>query len=372
MTILQIRRRDGELIDFDRTRIETAIDLAALEAGETDRTFVHVLTDFVVKDLEHVYGEIFVHRVPGVEDIQDVVEQNLMKFHKYEVAKQYIIYRSKRTEERVEKKEELIKQFEDNAMKVTKSDGSRAFFDVDKIKAVFDRAAKGHEDKCTFEALMEAFKKNLVEDIKTSDINKLLTKTCVDLVSIENIAWEQVAAQIFLGNVYKKAIKNRGIKLNEVYKPASYKALFDEYIEKGLYYKDFYKYYSEADILEAGKHLNKQTDESYGYTTVLSLSKRYLCNPNKVVKELPQEMYMSVALFLAIPEPAETRLAFALKAYEMCSTQKISLPTPTLINARTNYNQLSSCFKINIDDDLRGIYHGIENMAQISKYGGGI
>lgn len=372
MIITQIRKRDGELIDFDRTRIEKAIDLAAADTGEADRSFVTVITDFVVKDLEHVFGEVFVNRIPGVEDIQDIVEQNLMKFHKYEVAKQYIIYRSKRAEERTEKKEELIKQFEDNAMKVTKSNGKKEHFDANKIKTVFDRAAKNHKDKCTFDDLMGAFKKNLVEDIKTSDINKLLTKTCVDLVSVENISWEQVAAQIFLGNVYKQAIKNRKMKLEDIYTPKSYKALFDEYIKNGLYYKDFYKYYSEEDILEAGKHLNKETDEMYGYTTVLSLNKRYLCNPNKVIKELPQEMYMSVALFLAIPEPAETRLAFALKAYEMCSTQKISLPTPTLINARTNYNQLSSCFKINIDDDLRGIYHGVENMAQISKYGGGI
>jgi anaerobic ribonucleoside-triphosphate reductase len=209
MTITQIRRRDGELIDFDRTRIEKAIDLAAQDAGDIDRSFVPAVTDFIIKDLQHVFGEVFVNRIPGVEDIQDIVEQNLMKLHKYEVAKQYIIYRSKRSEERVEKKEELIKQFEENAMKVTKSNGSKAFFDEDKVRAVFDRAAKGHEDRCTFEALMEAFKKNLVEDIKTSDINKLLTKTCVDLVSVENIAWEQVAAQIFLGNVYKQAIKNR-------------------------------------------------------------------------------------------------------------------------------------------------------------------
>jgi ribonucleoside-diphosphate reductase alpha chain len=50
----------------------------------------------------------------------------------------------------------------------------------------------------------------------------------------------------------------------------------------------------------------------------------------------------------------------------------VSLPTPTLLNARTNYHQLSSCFKLNVDDDLRGIYHSIENMSQISKFGGGI
>src|SRR3989339_450027 len=128
MTITQIRKRDGELIDFDRARIEKAIDLAAADAGEVDRSFVPVITDFVVKDIQHVFGEVFVNRIPGVEDIQDIVEQNLMKFHKYEVAKQYIIYRSKRTEERTEKKEELIKQFEDNAMKVTKSDGKKEYF----------------------------------------------------------------------------------------------------------------------------------------------------------------------------------------------------------------------------------------------------
>jgi ribonucleoside-diphosphate reductase alpha chain len=100
------------------------------------------------------------------------------------------------------------------------------------------------------------------------------------------------------------------------------------------------------------------------------MRKRYLLNPNKVIKELPQEMYMSVALFLAIPEKDENRLEIAKKIYDYCSLQKLSLPTPTLLNARTNYNQLSSCFKLNIDDDLRSIYHNIENMAQISKFGG--
>jgi len=97
--------------------------------------------------------------------------------------------------------------------------------------------------------------------------------------------------------------------------------------------------------------------------------KRYLLNPNKIIKELPQEMYMSVALFLAIPEKKENRLALAFKIYEYCAEGKISLPTPTLLNARTNYHQLSSCFKLNVDDDLRSIYHNIENMAQISKFG---
>lgn len=372
MPLTKIRRRDGEVVDFDRSRIENAIRLACDAIGETDKGFIPALTDAVVRDAEHVFTDIFVNRTPAVEDIQDIVERNLVKANKFELAKAYILYRAEREEERVEKQEKLIEQFENRSLKVTKSDGSKEAFDLNKIRAVFDRAAKGYEAECRFEELIEAFKKNIVEDIRTADIGKLLVKTCVDLVTVENIAWQQVASRIFLGSMYKSAIKNRGLSQKEIYTPEAYKALFDEYVGSGLYYKEFYEYYTQEDILEAGRHIVKETDESYEYTTLLSLQKRYLLNPNRVVKELPQEMYMSIALFLAIPEPKEKRLAFALQIYRHCSEQRISLPTPTLLNSRTNYHQLSSCFKINVDDDLRGIYHAIENMAQISKFGGGV
>jgi ribonucleoside-diphosphate reductase alpha chain len=372
MTVEKIRRRDGEIIPFDRVRIERAIELACDAIGMTDKSFIPAVTDEVVKDLNNIYGEIFVNRVPTVEDIQDIVERELVKANFFDLAKSYILYREERRKERAERHERLVREFEEKTLKVTKADGSKERFDVNKLRVVFDRASKGFEETCHFEDLMDSFKKNLVDDIKTSDIEALLVKTCVDLVTVENIAWQNIAARILLGGLYKKAIKNRGIDQKDIYSAASYKAHFDDYIARGLYYKEFYEYYSEADILEAGRHLSKETDESYEYTTIVSFIKRYLLNPNKIVRELPQEMYMSVALFLAVPEKKESRLALALKIYEHCSRQRISLPTPTLLNARTNYHQLSSCFKINVDDDLRGIYHAVENMAQISKFGGGV
>lgn len=372
MAFDKVRRRDGELVPFERKRIEEAISAACDAISESDQTFIPALTDEIVKDITHVYSEIFVNRIPNVEDIQDIVERNLVKTNRFELAKAYILYREKRREERSEKQQKLVAEFEHNQLQVTKKDGTKETFNIAKLEKVFNRASKGFEDQCEFPDLMEAFKKNLIEEIKTDDIEKLLVKTCIDLVTVENISWQHIAARILLGGLYKQATKTRNMQLSEIYKPESYKALFDEYIEKGLYYKKFYDYYTEADILEAGKYLSLETDESYEYTTIVSCIKRYLLNPNKVTKELPQEMYMSIALFLAIPEPKETRLQFALKVYEHCSKQRISLPTPTLLNSRTNFHQLSSCFKINVDDDLRGIYHAVENMAQISKYGGGV
>ncbi|MEI8103740.1 MAG: ribonucleoside-diphosphate reductase subunit alpha [Candidatus Moraniibacteriota bacterium] len=370
--ITKIKRRNAEIVPFDEMRIEQAVEQACDAVGELDKSFIHTMTEYVLHDLKHMCDPEAEECIPTVEEVQDTVERNLVKINRFEVAKAYILYREKKNQEREEKHERLIKQFEKKSLKVIKASGTKETFDLKKIKAVFDRSVNGYSKECLFEDFVEAFKKNIVDEIKTSDIAQLLVKTCIDLVTVENIAWQHVAARIFLGNMYKQATKNRGIALKQVYTPKSYKALFDDYVKRELYYKDFYEYYSPKDILEAGKLLSKDTDLSYEYTTLLSLQKRYLLNPNKVVMELPQEMYMSLALFLAIPEPKETRLKFAFKVYEQCSQQQISLPTPTLINARTNYHQLSSCFKINVDDDLRGIYHAFENMAQISKFGGGV
>lgn len=205
MALSNIRRRNGELTEFDRTRIENAILLAANKVNEPDKSFIPVVTDFIVKDLEHVYGEIFTNRIPSVEDVQDVVERNLMKFNKFEVAKEYIIYRAAKKEEREEAHVKLVKKFEKNGFKVTKSNGDKEDFDFEKLEKMFDMAAKGYEKECTFDDLMEAFKKNIVEDMKTSDIAKLLVKTCIDLVTVENIHWEHIAGRLALFDLYKKA-----------------------------------------------------------------------------------------------------------------------------------------------------------------------
>ncbi len=142
MAISTIRRRNGELVDFDRTRIEEAILAAATAVNESDKTFIPVVTDFILKDLDHVYSEIFTNRIPSIEDVQDIVERNLMKFNKFEVAKQYIIYRATKQEERVEAHVKLVKKFEKNGFKVTKTNKGKEDFDFGKIEKMFDMAVK--------------------------------------------------------------------------------------------------------------------------------------------------------------------------------------------------------------------------------------
>ncbi|MDP5039074.1 MAG: ribonucleoside-diphosphate reductase subunit alpha [Candidatus Gracilibacteria bacterium] len=371
MAINYIKNRDGDLVPFDKSRIERAIEKAGESAKILDFSFVEEVALEVVGELEEMSLKLEAGFL-DIEKIQDIVENKLMELGYFEIAKKYVIYREKRIQEREVLKAQVGEKISQNTFEITKSNGDKELFDIEKVKNTYKRVSFGLARICKFEELEGSLKKYLVEGIKTSDILKMMIKSSIDLITVENTSWQYIAGRLLTIDLYKEASRNRGFELNDVYKPQHFKDLFDAYISEGKYYKDFYKYYTPEQILEAGKKLKKDTDFTYNYTTVLMYKKRYLLNPNKIVRELPQEMYMAAALFLAIPEKEETRLQTALKFYEYCSKAMISLPTPTLLNARTNYHQLSSCFKLNLDDDLRAIYHNIENMAQISKFGGGI
>jgi len=358
MAILKIQKRNGDLADFDRERIESAIRKAALATAQAtpqpltlDPSLIPSLVDRIVSHLEKRFGHI--ERLPNVEHIQDIVEQELIAAGFFEVARNYILYRAHHAQLRAEQRIEELRKIEREQLRVVKRDGSSEVFRVSKLERAFAIAARGLKQECPFPQVYERFKLTLVENIPTAQIMKNLRKVCLDLVTVQNIHWQLVAGRLYIMDLYKSACRNRQMDLKKVYSPEAFKEHFDHYIRIGRYARNFYDYYSPDDILSAGKALNKERDLSYIYSTVLSFDRRYLLNPNKDIRELPQEMYMAIALFLAIPEPAEKRLTVSKQIYEVTSSQKLSLPTPTLLNARTNFHQLSSCFKLNVNDDLR-------------------
>lgn len=367
-----IKTREWDLVNFDRTRIERVIEKAAESIWVTSFDFVDDVTDNVIKNLNSFLEKCDWETFVTIEKIQDQIERELMESWHFEVMKHFIIYRNERSKLRELEKEKVEKKLEKNIFKITKTTWKKENFDIEKIRKTYKIVSYWLARKCRFEEISDSLKKYIVEWMKTNDITKMLIKSAIDLISVDNTSWQFIAWRLSLIDLYKEASNNRNMDIKKIYESKHYKALFDDYIKSGLYYKNFYDYYSPEDILEAWEYLKKEYDFDYNYTTILMYKKRYLLNPNKVVKELPQEMYMSIALFLAIPEAKENRLKVAKKIYDYCATWKISLPTPTLLNSRTNFHQLSSCFKFNVDDDLRAIYHSIENMAQVSKFGGWI
>ena len=102
-----------------------------------------------------------------------------------------------------------------------------------------------------------------------------------------------------------------------------------------------------------------------------TLYDRYLLkNNDKQPIELPQQMFMGIAMFLAQNE--EDKQAKAKEFYDVISKFEVMLATPTLSNARTNRHQLSSCYIGSSPDNIEGIFDGYKEMALLSKFGGGI
>ena len=100
--------------------------------------------------------------------------------------------------------------------------------------------------------------------------------------------------------------------------------------------------------------------------------KRYVIHTHqRVPLETPQEMYLGIALHLAMEEKQD-RLEWVRRFYDMLSKMEVTMATPTLSNARKPYHQLSSCFIDTVPDSLEGIYRSIDNFAQVSKFGGGM
>jgi ribonucleoside-triphosphate reductase len=94
--ITRVRKRDGRLVDFDESKIADAIHKAACAVGRDDRFLSEELAGVVTLFLEKRFGGA----VPGIEEIQDMVEKVLIETGHARMAKAYILYRERRARAR--------------------------------------------------------------------------------------------------------------------------------------------------------------------------------------------------------------------------------------------------------------------------------
>ena len=122
--ISKIRKRDGSIVQFEKSKIENAVFKAARVVGGKDRKETEKLADRVVREIERLGKEI-----PTVEEVQDTVEKVLIEAGHAKTAKAYIVYRQERSELREQKTlvlekdalDEVDKRFDLNALRVLKS-----------------------------------------------------------------------------------------------------------------------------------------------------------------------------------------------------------------------------------------------------------
>jgi len=242
---------------------------------------------------------------------------------------------------------------------VIKRNGRTEPLDITKIQKYTSAAVKGLDNVSQSELEVDA-QIHFRDGITSKEIQQTLIKTAVDKIDIDAPNWTFVASRLFMFNLY-----------HQVNGFSGYSSL-EDYFKRGekegrllLGLKEMY----DLDVLD--KHIKPERDMLFNYLGVKTLYDRYLIkdrNSNPI--ELPQHMFMAIAMFLAQRE--EKREEWAIKFYDMISQFEVMLATPTLSNARTTRHQLSSCYIGSTPDNIEGIFDAYQEMAMLSKFGGGI
>ncbi len=222
------------------------------------------------------------------------------------------------------------------------------------------------------EKLIDSCKNIIRPSMTEEDIRDSVIQIALELTTEKEPKWQYAAASLYVHKLYDDVIRNRKlIKGTSPYKDL-YKFI-KEMTDKNLYGKYILENYSKQDIERLEKEIKIERDFLFTYSGIDLLSKRYLIqNYNRQILELPQQMFMGIAMHLAIPEKKDDRIKWAIRFYDVLSSLKATMATPTMSNARKPFYQLSSCFVDTIDDSLKGIYKSLDNFAQVSKFGGGM
>lgn len=261
---------------------------------------------------------------------------------------------------------------------VIKRNGRREPLDISKIRKYTKAACEGLEGVDYTELELDA-KLQFRDGITTAEIQDTLIKTAVDKIDIDRPNWNYVAARLFLYDLYHRVTGFTG-----------YNHLKD-YFQKGEEAGRILLGLKEKfDLEDLNAYIKPERDLQFTYLGIKTLYDRYIIkNKNGEPIELPQQLFMGVAMFLAqnetnyesIPEderagipndPKAVRGYWAKKFYDVISKFEVMVATPTLSNARTTRHQLSSCYVGSMNDNIEGIFDDFKEMALLSKFGGGI
>lgn len=249
---------------------------------------------------------------------------------------------------------------------VTKRDGRIEPFDESKIQAHAEWACEGLDvSQSELEANLHLM---FYDKIHTDEIAKGLIMAAATLISEKQPDYTYVAARLTLQKIYK-----------DVTGGAIVYPRLESYLETGVRLEQLDDRLVDGrfDLNALDRAIVSERDFLFDYLGIQTFEDRYLLRvpggkgKRGRVYELPQHLFMRVAMGLALNEPNPTKAA--IDFYNVISAMLYMPSTPTLFNAGTRFPQLSSCYGQTVPDSLEGIFDlGYKESAQLSKFSGGI
>ncbi|MCK4934338.1 MAG: ribonucleoside-diphosphate reductase subunit alpha [Simkaniaceae bacterium] len=325
---------------------------------------IHFLTQKIVSDVMQFASS---KQALNITDIQNILEERLMKEGQFRLAKELILYRSIKEKKASLPTETLATSQETKGKQFTylAEDGTSKTVTESEIIALFQYACNGLENVSANE-LYESSIMNFYDSIKESEVN--LSHIMAAKAKIEvDPAYSKVATRLLLNQLYQEAM---GIDAQNALLEKTHRSYFKSYITDAITRKQIAPELAEFDLDKLAESMDLHRDDQFAYLGLQTLYDRYFIHHDDRRLETPQIFWMRVAMGLAINE--ENKNARAIEFYNVLSAFYFVPGTPTLFNSGTTHSQLSSCYLSTIMDDLSHIFKTISDDAQLSKWAGGI
>ena len=371
---LRVIKRNGKVVPFELDKIKVAVTKAFLSV-ESGGAAASERIHNKVEGITHGVLETFSRRMPSggtlhIEEIQDQVELQLMRSEEHPVARNYILYREERAQERQKTTPTKPESKNESIITITKGSGEKVPLDINRITKMIEHACEGLEDVEATMVVEEALK-NLYDGVSISDMRASLIMSARTKVELEP-NYSYVTARILLDELRSEALSFLGVA-----EQSTQQEMFDYYpkalqafIEKGIELEMLNPELKTFDLNKLGKAINPDNDFKFTYLGLQTLYDRYFIHSNDIRYELPQIFFMRVAMGLAIEE--KDRENRAIEFYNLLASFDYMSSTPTLFNSGTMRPQLSSCYLTTIPDDLDGIFSAMKDNALLSKWAGGL
>ncbi|MBU1441813.1 MAG: ribonucleoside-diphosphate reductase subunit alpha [Gammaproteobacteria bacterium] len=364
----QIIRRNGAVVPFEPNKIAVAMMKAFLAVHGTQgaasasvRETVDQLTQAVVRAMTRSRpgGGTF-----HIEDVQDQVELGLMRGGHHEIARAYVLYRERRSQER-------SRHGESDAVVTAPAlhvldRGERIEFDPRELENLIESACAGLGDNIKAAPIQAETMRNLYDGVPLDEVYKASILAARTLIE-KDPDYTFATARLLLHTIFKEIV---GREIMPAERAQAYADNFPLFIKKGVDNELLDEKLLQYDLGRLGAALKAERDLQFDYLGLQTLYDRYFLHVRKARIELPQAFFMRVAMGLALNEI--DREARAIEFYEVLSSFDFMSSTPTLFNSGTLRSQLSSCYLTTVPDDLDGIYESIKENALLSKFAGGL
>ena len=363
----QVIRRNGAVVAFEPSKIAVALMKAFLAVHGTQGAASASVREAVDRLTEAVVRGLMRSRPAGgtfhIEDVQDQVELGLMRSGNHEVARAYVLYRERRSQERAKQAEASAPAAA--AISVV-DNGQRVPLDQARLLQLIEDSCAGLGDDVRADPIVTETMRNLYDGVSLDEVYKAAILAARTRIEHEP-AYTRATARLLMHTIRREIL---GEEVTQAEMGARYADYFPGFIKQGIEAELLDERLAQFDLARMGAALDASRDLTFDYLGLQTLYDRYFLHIQGRRIEMPQAFFMRVAMGLALNEV--DREARAVEFYLLLSSFDFMSSTPTLFNSGTRRSQLSSCYLTTVPDDLDGIYEAIKENALLSKFAGGL